>query len=571
MNRDAVESLLAHFKPLTFVPGSSRVLRQLVLQLAMQGSLTTTAATDEPVALRLATIRENHPRPRKKRQQHAITAARPLYSLPPTWQWARFDDVATIASNLVAPQAFPHEPHIAPNHIEKATGRLLDHATVSRDGVRSNKHRFFAGQLLYSKIRPNLAKSAVVDFGGLCSADMYPVDVHIDTAYLHLYTLSAPFLASVTSDDNRLAMPKVNQNQLNAVPVPVPPMQEQQRIVTEVRRIWSVCDELDARQEKKRQARARLDAACLDRLLTARSRDEFAEHWQRFHDNFDVLHESPAHLETLRDAIHQLAVTGKLTTKPAPRQSALDLLARIHDTRQRHLAAGNVRSSKATPPMSSKDVLFDAPAHWGWQRFGLLADIASGVTKGRKLGGRKTSSLPYLRVANVQRGFLDLTVIKELVLPEDELQKYALEAGDVLLTEGGDWDKLGRSAIWTGEIAPCVHQNHVFRARLFDSGLQARWITLLTNSPVGRSYFAGAAKQTTNLASINMTQLRALPVPIPPPEEQDRILAELDRLIGLCDQLQRSLAARESIAASLLSALVERVAADALPRSPSRA
>jgi type I restriction enzyme, S subunit len=137
-------------------------------------------------------------------------------------------------------------------------------------------------------------------------------------------------------------------------------------------------------------------------------------------------------------------------------------------------------------------------------------------------------------------------VIKEIeVLPTD-LEKYQLCAGDILLTEGGDWDKLGRSAFWENEIENCIHQNHVFRARPLHPGFDSYWAILYTNSPLGRQYFENAAKKTTNLASINMTQLRYCPVPIPPAAEQKRIVAKVNQLMALCDTLQAHLTHRQT-------------------------
>lgn len=149
----------------------------------------------------------------------------------------------------------------------------------------------------------------------------------------------------------------------------------------------------------------------------------------------------------------------------------------------------------------------------------LLADVSqvvSGVTKGRRFNGRDTVQLPYLRVANVQDGFLDLTEMKTIEALPSDLTKYRLEKGDVLLTEGGDYDKLGRGAVWLDQIADCIHQNHVFRVRLEQNRVQPEFFAAYLMSPEAKRYFLRAAKRTTNLASINMTQLRGLPVPTPP-------------------------------------------------------
>lgn len=142
-----------------------------------------------------------------------------------------------------------------------------------------------------------------------------------------------------------------------------------------------------------------------------------------------------------------------------------------------------------------------------------LAQVVSGVTKGRKFGGRETVFAPYLRVANVQDGHLNLSEIKEVeVLPSD-ITALTLISGDVLLTEGGDFDKLGRGAIWQGQINGCIHQNHVFRVRLNKDVCLPEFFAQFLQTTEARNYFLRCAKRTTNLASINMTQLRAMPVP----------------------------------------------------------
>jgi type I restriction enzyme S subunit len=142
------------------------------------------------------------------------------------------------------------------------------------------------------------------------------------------------------------------------------------------------------------------------------------------------------------------------------------------------------------------------------------------------------------------------------LIGEDEIERYALRENDLLMTEGGDWDKVGRAAIWRGEIAVCLHQNHVFRARMRSPEIAPFWFECYFNSPVGRSYFESASNQTTNLASINMRQVRSCLIPLPPLAEQRRIVAKVDQLMALVDQLEAQLAASSAIAANLLEALV---------------
>ena len=118
-----------------------------------------------------------------------------------------------------------------------------------------------------------------------------------------------------------------------------------------------------------------------------------------------------------------------------------------------------------------------------------------------------------MRVANVQDGKLDLSTVKTVNIFDRELEKWKLERGDILLTEGGDWDKLGRGTVWNSELPMCIHQNHVFRLRVKDKSFDPNFIAVIIASPIGKLYFQSAAKKTTNLASINQRQLKAFRVP----------------------------------------------------------
>lgn len=280
---------------------------------------------------------------------------------------------------------------------------------------------------------------------------------------------------------------------------------------------------------------------------------------ETFSENFGLLAEAPNGVRELRDLVLQLAVQGKLIPQDPSDEPASVLLDRIRAEKERLVKEGKIRKSGASPDVGDGEIPFEAPRGSEWRRFGEIADISGGVTKGRNLAGRKTANYPYLRVANVQRGYLDMKVMKNIEIPVEELEKYRLVIGDVLLTEGGDWDKLGRSAIWRGEIEICLHQNHIFRARPLDDGLRSRWLTLYTNSPWGRRYFEGASKKTTNLASVNMTQLRHCPIPVAATEVQDRILAKVDQLMALCDELDAAQTRKRETRARLNNAALDRL------------
>ncbi len=204
----------------------------------------------------------------------------------------------------------------------------------------------------------------------------------------------------------------------------------------------------------------------------------------------------------------------------------------LHDLLTRGIDA----NGQLRPPQSEAPQLYkESPLGWiprAWEvlQLGSCADIASGVTLGRSLNSPVAIELPYLRVANVQDGYLELREIKTVSILPSELNRFALKVGDVLMNEGGDFDKLGRGAVWEGQIEPCLHQNHVFRVRCDDSKLLPAFLAAYSSSVRGKSYFVQASKQTTNLASINSTQLKAFGITCPPVAEQLLIAQRLSTL-----------------------------------------
>lgn len=169
------------------------------------------------------------------------------YYVPASWTLLSFSNVVTIESNLVSPSEYKDYPLIAPDNIESMTGRILSKPTVAEIAPKSSKHYFTKDSLVYSKIRPYLSKIAYVDFDGLCSADMYPLKTKLNIFYLYYYMLSSEFLSFATTAGERIVLPKINQKSLNIIPIPVPPLKEQEEIVNSVQSLFTKLDIVEKR------------------------------------------------------------------------------------------------------------------------------------------------------------------------------------------------------------------------------------------------------------------------------------------------------------------------------------
>ncbi len=189
---------------------------------------------------------------------------------------------------------------------------------------------------------------------------------------------------------------------------------------------------------------------------------------------------------------------------------------------------------KKNRPLKDTNILWigKTPCDWQVAELKFFASIKSGITLGQKYpAGAKLVEMPYLRVANVQGEYVDLSDVKTIQVLPEEVDKYRLEAGVVLMTEGGDRDKLGRGCVWHGEIAPCLHQNHVFAVTTKSDKLLPEYFSHVTTSEVARCYFDYTAKKTTNLANTNSSTIMNFRLPIPPLEEQREIVQYLDKRI----------------------------------------
>ena len=178
---------------------------------------------------------------------------------------------------------------------------------------------------------------------------------------------------------------------------------------------------------------------------------------------------------------------------------------------------------------------------WKIKKLSEVSTLQTGLMKGKNYNG-KTVMLPYLRVANVQDGFLNLSEIKKIEVSEELVERYSLKNGDVLFTEGGDYDKLGRGTVWQGQIKNCLHQNHVFVVRPHVDVLNPYFLSYQAGSRYGKQYFLKCSKQTTNLASINSTQLKGFPVLMPTIEEQAQIVLLIDDLLAKEQQAREAAA-----------------------------
>jgi type I restriction enzyme S subunit len=282
-----------------------------------------------------------------------------------------------------------------------------------------------------------------------------------------------------------------------------------------------------------------------------------------------------AQLDSLKATILEDGASGRITAswrkKRGGSEPATSFLARLRELRRFRWEEGKVAEFMRTgkvptdeswkekyvlPSIVNEAELAELPLGWSWVTLGSIAEIRGGIAiNSNETVVQGSKLVPYLRVANVQRGALDLTEIKEMLVSSDRIRQFRLEDGDILFNEGGDRDKLGRGWVWEGQLEDCVYQNHVFRARPISDELEPKFISMWGNT-FGQSFFEKAGKQTTNLASISLTTLSRFPVPLPPHAEQVEILSVIEKLFTSIlkqeQQLSISLSATQGLRGRIL-------------------
>ena len=364
----------------------------------------------------------------------------------------------------------------------------------------------------------------------------------LDKKYLHYFLSSPSYWEQIAQESAGIALQNVNAKKLSGITIPLPPLAEQRRIVdaieTQFARLDASVAALRRAQANLRRYRASvLRDACEGRLVPAEA---------------------------------ELALLSLPKDEGREYEPAAVLLERVLAERRARWESPEKRRGKYKEPSApDASALPPLPEGWAWATLSQISELKGGVTKGQRYrDGEELREIPYLRVANVQLGYLDLQKLSTIETTQNIIDQLRLIPGDVLFTEGGDRDKLGRGWVWQGEVEECIHQNHVFRARLFTDDVIPEMVSWWGNS-FGRDFFAKYGKQTTNLASINLGVLSDFPIPLPPLAEQGRIVAEVERRLSVVQQAEATVAASLSRAERLRQSILKQAFSGRLvPQDP---
>lgn len=546
-------------------------LRELILELAVRGKLVPQDPNDEPASELLKRIAADKAelvkqgKIKKQKPLPEISEDEKPFELPVGWEWVTLATIGEIVGGGTPTSDNPHYwstqgiKWLTPADLNGLKGKYISSGArdITIDGLSNSSAKLMPkGTVLFSSRAPigyvAISNNELATNQGFKSCVPY---IKESAEYIYYFLLSAA--KKIDEMASGTTFKEVSGAVVSKVLLPFPPLNEQLKIVEVADDLMSLCDQLEQQSLSSLDAHQQLVETLLTTLADSQNAEELAENWARISQHFDTLFTTEASIDALKQTILQLAVMGKLVPQDPSDEPASELLKRIEQEKAQLVKEGKIKKQKPLPPVSDEEKPFALPVGWEWCRFEDVVDIQSGITKGRNLAGRTLISVPYLRVANVQRGYLQLSDIKSIEIPVEEKDKYHVQKGDLLITEGGDWDTVGRTAVWTDATFYVANQNHVFKARPLVNELNVKWLETFMNSSVSRDYFAGASKQTTNLASINKTQLRGCFIALPPISETNRILDQYISLLNVCDTLKSRLQSAQQMQLHLADALTD--------------
>ncbi|MFO0098706.1 MAG: restriction endonuclease subunit S, partial [Aphanizomenon sp.] len=554
-----LETFFKHFDLLAEAPNGVQKLRELILDLAVRGKLVPQDANDEPAAVLLERIKKEKERlvkegkVRKSKVLPPITLGETLYKIPNNWQWTKLGQCIELVSgqHLNASEQNNHEIGIP--YLTGASDFGKVYPKITRWTTQA-KAVTIKNDILLS-VKGTVGKSNILDLeqAGIGRQIMALRPILINYQYLYLFCLSAS--EKFYSLGVGIAIPGISRDDVLQFVIPLPPLNEQKRIVTKVDELMKLCDELEARQKKKQETRILINNAALNKLLTAETPETFTKNWQRISDNFDILYSAPENIGKLRQAILQLAVMGKLVPQNANDEPAAVLLERIKKEKERLVKEWNVRKEKSLePPIKDNEIPYDLPKGWEWVK---LDWICNQITDGTHHTPTYISNgVPFLSVKDISSGRFDLTNTKFISHGEHQqlIKRCYPEFNDVLLTKVGT---TGIAKVIDIDIEFSIFVS-VALLKISKYLLSPYYIELVINSPLVKEQSKNNTQGVGN-KNLVLRCIKSFDLPLPPLAEQKRIVTKVDKLMKLCDELETKLTQTQTEREKIINAAVKQL------------
>lgn len=573
-HREPSEDFVRELRQFATLSGGVSKLRELILDLAVRGKLVEQREDDESAEELLKLVLSERKRLQKlKVLSGAKVDPRPRgdeipHELPTGWVWTRLSILGQInPKNVVADET---EVSFLPmaSIDDGFSGGLRPESRVWKDIKKGFTH-VADGDLILAKITPCFQnrKSAVVR-GLLNGVGAGTTELHvmrpIANALLPEYgLLNLKCLTYLEVGVSRMTgsagQKRVPRDYFSKTPFPLPPLAEQKRIVAKVDSLMRLCDRLESQQRETLSLTDRSRRSVLASLTSSRDSRELASSWRRLSDHFEILHDRPETLADLRQTILALAVQGKLVKQDPNDESAHVLLAQILKTKQSLVEAGKIRPPKC-PRLDVDNPRFAVPASWMWTKLGAIAHtIESGWSPKCDAHPRVDEDWGVLKISAVTWDEYRPEENKALPVGVEPRPAYEVQKDDFLMSRANTAELVAKSVV-VRQTPPRLMLNDKLLRVDFSPHVALEYVNLVNNSSPSRSYYESVASGTSvSMRNVSRENVTNLPIPLPPFEEQKRIVAKADRLLAHCDRVAAGLRDRQSTAEQLLTASIHRI------------
>jgi type I restriction enzyme S subunit len=366
--------------------------------------------------------------------------------------------------------------------------------------------------------------------------------------YLYYFLRSKIMIDYVESKMIGMAYPAINDTQFLKAPFPLPPLAEQKRIVAKVDQLMQLCDHLDACQKKAATKYESLNDAALEKLLSSKAIDEFANYWQFLCNNFDLIYNDPAHVNKLRQAILQLAVQGKLAPQDLNDEPASELLKRIKAEKEKLIAEGKIKKQKPLLPISEDEIPYELPQGWTWVRLGEIGLTQTGSTPPTSKREYYGNDYAFIKPADISGKGVRYEGGVGLSKKGIEKGRFVKAYSILMVCIGGSIGKVNfvdRDCSCNQQINAVTPYNDVDFC-IVNYNLASPYFQnqVLTNAP------------STTLPILSKGKWENIPFPLPPLAEQKRIVSKVDQLMQLCDELETRLNQSKKYSEMLMQAVL---------------
>ena len=575
------EVLLRYFDRISDAPDAVPRLRQFILDLAIRGKLlgqdprdeTASEANKRPGSERALSQK---PKAVAKQPEDPNAARETLFTLPKNWLWTTLGAIADWGSGSTPSRTnqdlfgggipWLKSGELNDNRQLSGSEETITASALSAGSFRQNK----AGDVLLAMYGATIGKVAIlskpaVTNQAVCGCTPSPC---VSNEFLFHFLLSQRSYFHAASEGG--AQPNISKAKILGFPFPLPPLAEQDRIVAKVDELMALCDRLEKAQKEREARRDRLAAASLHHLNTATDPADLRQNAHFFINHLPKLTTRPDQIKQIRQTILDLAVRGGLVPQVLHAEPASKLLARIREAKANMVRTGYVKRFAVVLPIQVEAVLMRVPFNWCWVRLGelLLGESQNGYSR---KPDDAPNGIPILRISagTSRRDGIVLEEEHKLIggVTTAERLQYALQPGDLLACRfNGNQHFVGRLSLYLGYLGLSpIYPDKLIRFRLLSDFVIPRLIGHFAASTVVRADVESYAATTVGNWGISSSHLKEVKIPLPPLEEQHRIVERLDLLLGICDRLEEGISKNDEHDRLLLDSVLHNAL---FPRVP---